>query len=87
MQLRGGVYNHGIKHYSGGNVDLNYMKKFRQLLRIYNHQGYICTTCKSMPCNLLYYYAYFAIWSIKKKLLGNYPLVQNLKSILKLGMI
>lgn len=78
---RGGVYNPEIMHFSGGNVDLNYMKKFKQLLSIYHHQGYICTTCKSMPCKLFYYYVYFSIWSIKKKLLGNYPLVQTIKSI------
>lgn len=39
-------YNPGIRHFSGGNVDINYMKKFKQLLVIYKHQGYIWTTCK-----------------------------------------
>ena len=71
-----GGYNPGIKHFSGGNVDSNYMIKFKQLLSIYHHEGYICTTCESMPCNLFYYYVYFSIWSIKKKLLGNYPSVK-----------
>ena len=42
----GGVCNPGIWHFSGGNVDLSYMKKFKQLLVMYKHQGYICTTCK-----------------------------------------
>lgn len=71
-----GGYNPGIKHFSGGNIDSNYMIKFKQLLNIYHHEGYICTTCESMPCNLFYYYVYFSIWSIKKKLLGNYPSVK-----------
>ena len=83
MELGGG-YNPGIKHFSVGNVDSNYMKKFKQLLSIYHHQGYISTTCKSMPCNLFYDYVYFSIWSIKKKLLGYYPLVQTTKSIFEI---
>ena len=28
-------------HFSGGNVDLNYMKKFKQLISLYKHKGYI----------------------------------------------
>lgn len=79
----GGVYNPGIKHYSGGNVDLNYMKKFRQLLIMYKHQKYICTTCKKMPCNMAYYYVYFFAWRIKKIFMGNFPLVQTVKSVLR----
>ena len=41
-----GVCNPGIRHFSGENFDLNCMKKFKQLLIMYKHQGYICTTCK-----------------------------------------
>ena len=76
----GGVCNPGIRHFSGGNVDLSYMKKFKQLLVMYKHQGYICTTCKKMPCNMVYYCVYFFAWRIKKLLMGNYPLVQTVKS-------
>ncbi|BFK61954.1 hypothetical protein I260019D6_12630 [Dorea longicatena] len=75
-------YNPGIRHFSGGNVDINYMKKFKQLLVIYKHQGYIWTTCKKMPCNMAYYYLYFGVWRIKKLLMENFPLVQTVKSIL-----
>lgn len=35
----GGICNPGIRHFSGGNVDLSYMKKFKQLLVMYKHQG------------------------------------------------
>lgn len=72
----GGIYNPGITHFSGGNVDLNNMKKFRQLLIKFREQGYIYTTCKKMPCNPIYYTYYFA-WRVKKMFLGNFPIVEN----------
>ena len=68
-----------ITHLSGGNVDENYMKTYKKLLRIYKKHGWIATTCKSMPTNLLYFYIYYGIWRIKKCLLGNYPLMGKLK--------
>ena len=77
----GGVCNPGIRHFSGGNVDLSYMKKFKQLLVMYKHQGYICTTCKKMPCNMVYYYAYFFAWRIKKLLMGEFSSCANCKIV------
>ena len=74
-----GVCNPGIRHFSGGNVDLNYMKKFKQLLIMYKHQGYICTTCKKMPCNLVYYYIYFFAWRVKKIIYGEFSFGANCK--------
>lgn len=47
---------------------------------MYKHQGYICTTCKKMPCNMVYYYAYFLLGESRNCLWGNFPLVQTVKS-------
>ena len=74
-------YNCGIEHLSGGVVNKDYMKTFKILLHNYKHQKYIWTTCKKMPCNLIYYNVYLLFWNIKKKLMGNYHLVENLKRI------
>lgn len=70
----------GIRHLSSGTVDKNYMRTYRELMRVYKDKKWIATTCKSMPNNMLYYYGYYAVWSIKKALLGNYPLIHRLRT-------
>lgn len=73
----------GIAHTSTGNVDEAYMETFKRLLIRYKEERWICTTCKSMPTNLLYFHTYHGLWKIKKMLLGNYNLSYNVKKILK----
>lgn len=70
----------GILHLSTGTVDRNYMKTYRKILQIYKNKKWIATTCKSMPTNMMYYYGYYILWSIKKMLLGNYPLIHRIQS-------
>lgn len=70
----------GIRHLSSGTVDKNYMKTYRKILVTYKDKKWIATTCKSMPTNLLYFYGYYAVWSVKKALLGNYPLIHRLRT-------
>lgn len=72
--------NCGIRHLSNGTVDKNYMRTYRKLLLAYKDNKWIATTCKSMPTSMLYYYGYYAVWSIKKVLLGNYPLIHRLRT-------
>lgn len=70
-----------IRHLSIGNVDERYMRTFRALLKKYKSRKWICTTCKSMPTNMLAFYAYYFPWKIKKLLLGNYPLADRVKRL------
>ena len=70
----------GIRHMSNGTVDKKYMKTFRKLMLAYPDKKWIATTCKSMPNNMLYYYGYYAMWVIKKCMLGNYPLIYRLRT-------
>lgn len=70
----------GIRHLSNGTVDKNYMRTYRKLMLAYKDKSWIATTCKSMPNSMLYYYGYYAVWRIKKALLGNYPLIHRLRS-------
>ena len=70
----------GIQHLPNGTVDKNYMRTYRKLMLAYKDKSWIATTCKSMPNNFLYYYGYYAVWSIKKLLLGNYPLIHRLRT-------
>lgn len=69
----------GIRHLSNGTVDKNYMRTYRKLLLTYKDKKWLATTCKSMPNSLLYYYGYYLVWSLKKAMLGNYPLVHRLR--------
>ena len=75
--------HHDVCHLSSGNVDERYMRTFKKLLILYKDDKMICTTCKCMPANLLYYYMYYVLWAIKKKLFGNYTLVHTIKCLLK----
>ena len=70
----------GIRHLSNGTVDKNYMKTFRKIMLAYPDKKWIATTCKSMPNSLLYYYGYYGVWAVKKRLLGNYPLIYRLRN-------
>lgn len=72
-----------ITHLSMGAVDECYMKTYKQLLMKYKNHGWISTTCKSMPTNMIYYYAYYWAWKMKKILLGNFPLVGIIKGKIK----
>ena len=71
-----------IQHISTGNVDEKYMETFKQLLIRYKNEQKICTTCKSMPTNLIYFQLYHFLWKLKKRLLGNYNLVYNMKKLI-----
>lgn len=73
----------GMEHTSTGTVDKAYMATFKELLKRYKDEKWICTTCKSMPTNLLYFHPYYVLWKIKKCLLGNYNLSYKIKSLLK----
>lgn len=75
-------YNPGIRHFSGGNVDINYMKNSSNCLLYINIKDIFGQHAKKMPCNMAYYYLYFGVWRIKKLLMANFPLVQTVKSIL-----
>lgn len=70
-----------IEHLSEGNMDNAYMRTFLRLMRRYRDLGYIATTCKSMPTSPLYFYLYFPLWRVKRKLMGNYPLMYKLKCL------
>lgn len=73
----------GIAHTSAGTVDTAYMQTYKKLLLCCRSEKWLCTTCKSMPTNPTYFHAYYVLWKIKKKLLGNYNLSYNLKRMLK----
>ena len=71
--------NFNIKHLSSGNVDDNYMCTFKKLITEYKSAKWIATTCKSMPTNTVFYYAYYCIWKIKKAIFGNANIVHKIK--------
>ena len=68
-----------ITHLSDGNVDDGYMQTYKKLIKEYKQFGWICTTCKSMPANMIAFYCYYFPWKVKKLLLGNYPLISRIK--------
>ena len=75
----------GIQHLSTGTIDRNYMRTYRKILLEYKDKKWIATTCRSMLTNMLYYHGYYAVWRVKKALLGNYPLVHRLRMMRKQG--
>lgn len=75
--------NFDIRHLSTGNVDEAYMATYRRLLTWYKSEKWICTTCKSMPTNLLWFEVYYLLWKIKKRLFGNYNLSYKLKNLFR----
>lgn len=84
-QNGGSIYTgkFSIRHLSNGTVDEKYMMTLKKLLKTYKNVGWICTTCKSMPTNLVYFYIYYVFWKCKKVLLGNYPLINLIKGKIK----
>lgn len=84
-QVLSGAFD--IVHLSSGNVDEAYMKTYKAILIQYKDEKWICTTCKTMPTNLLFFYCYYCLWKVKKILLGNYNLVYKIKQIVGKGKV